>query len=37
MGKLSYAEIIYDLATRLYPEFKEITGMNIEYQNDFDS
>ena len=31
MGKLSYAEIVYDLATRLYPEFKEITGMNIEY------
>ena len=31
MGKLSYAEILYDLVTRLYPEFKELTGMNIEY------
>jgi len=31
MGKLTYAEIFYDLINRLYPEFKELTGMDILY------
>jgi broad specificity phosphatase PhoE len=31
MGKMTYAEIFYDLVNRLYPEFKEITGLNILY------
>jgi len=30
MGPLTYAEIFYDLAQRLYPEFKSITGMTLE-------
>ena len=31
MGKLTYAEIFYDLVDRLYPAFKAQTGMDILY------
>ena len=31
MGKMTYAEIFYDLVDRLYPEFKAHTGMEILY------
>ena len=31
MGKMTYAEIFYDLVERLYPEFKALTGMGILY------
>jgi len=31
MGKLTYAEIFYDLVDRLYPDFKKQTGMDILY------
>jgi hypothetical protein len=33
MGKLTYAEIFNDLVTRLYPDFKILTGMDIIYLN----
>jgi hypothetical protein len=31
MGKMTYAEVFYDLVDRLYPEFKAQTGIDILY------
>lgn len=36
MGGLTYAEVFYDLVNRLYPSFKELTGMDIIYINHTD-
>ena len=33
MGGLTYAEVLFDLASRLYPEFVEQTGMGISHTN----